>query len=476
MEIFIDEYLNNEKLIKTQTLHLQKLVTNLDYNLCNSQKQFDLEEQNEAKNLKESLIYISGNTDKFSNKIPSNTELNKFLAFINNIKIDNKKKYEKLLEQEVNLTLDLNMFEKKLELQTNKLVENENLENLVQYSGGVEEPNEKIEKVADGNGKDVNELDEIMINILNERIFLKHEFPEDELQNIIGAIDTLELVKYKINVIEEILATKLKGKYLGWKNKDHDDFIKIVVSHNNNINTLNFLVDLEQQMAFLPKSELKTHLRLYQKFLHFTAIKKMLLEQYKKLSTTKVNEEIIEVKKEKIEPIQKDKKKIDEWKKEKSLIQLKILREKLEEEKAKKEREKQYYKEKTLKAKNQLVEFKIQKEENQIKRQKSACGFKKPEINPIDLERINERNNKLLEKKKKEKELDKKELEYNFFVENKKKFSNVESLLLNPTYISEVKKRKKFDPNEDSYKDAYTMGGNVLGKTALKTPEWRKNL
>lgn len=56
---------------------------------------------------------------------------------------------------------------------------------------------------------------------------------------------------------------------------------------------------------------------------------------------------------------------------------------------------------------------------------------------------------------------------------NDKYKDKVESKLHVETKAMQEKKREKFDPNSDKGRDAFTMGGNLLGAPMRSQPGWR---
>ena len=164
----------------------------------------------------------------------------------------------------------------------------------------------------------------------------------------------------------------------------------------------------------------------------------------------------------------------------------------MEEKYKKEEEEKKLREEKLIREKQLLLkrqeEIKTKLEENKKYKEMNDTANHNKEIkeveniNFIDLERIKERNDQLLNKRKeglRTKSATKfsSEMSYNKYkLDRKKTLCNIESKLLEKTENSNVKQRDKFDFNKDRGKDAYTMANNVLCKVSRIVPEWRKNL
>ena len=195
------------------------------------------------------------------------------------------------------------------------------------------------------------------------------------------------------------------------------------------------------------------------------------------------------MKKEELNQIEKIKKKeeVEKWRKNKEQEQKEYQENQAKLLQAKKAKEL----ENMIKL-NQLKHQKIKEykentenfdEKHNISAVKDIRNSNKVPISNIDLERIKEKNELLIKKKVEAKRSKssigiKVETNYINYKENKKSkiFANVNSKLNENTTIFELKKRNKFDPNKEKSKDAFSLANNVLGKTALKVPQWRKGL
>ncbi len=148
-------------------------------------------------------------------------------------------------------------------------------------------------------------------------------------------------------------------------------------------------------------------------------------------------------------------------------------------EKVMREQEKMKHVEKMNKVKPMIDEYKKQKE---FEKEKQSEKIVKPEISEIDLERIKEKNERLIENKiliTKHKPYEKIKREMNYVKYKLKKMEKLEAMepkleAKTEGYIQ--KERKKYDPKIDKGRKAETMGGNVLYRTTRAVPEWRKGL
>ena len=132
------------------------------------------------------------------------------------------------------------------------------------------------------------------------------------------------------------------------------------------------------------------------------------------------------------------------------------------------------------KEKNQniLEEYKKKKEyENYVR---SNTSLTNQPVNPIDIERIREREEKLLEKKKNvlraksSKNFKAEETYSKYKLMQNKKYGNIETKINQTTEGFKNKQRTKFNPKTDKGKDACTMANNLLGHMSRAVPAWRK--
>ena len=130
------------------------------------------------------------------------------------------------------------------------------------------------------------------------------------------------------------------------------------------------------------------------------------------------------------------------------------------------------------KTQNQLEEYKKKKEyENYMRSNTSNTNTN---VSPIDIERIREREEILLEKRKEalraksSKNFKMEESYTKFKLKQNKKFSAVDTKIYQTTEGWKKKQRTKFNPQTDHGKDACTMANNLLGHMSRAVPAWRK--
>lgn len=458
----------------------------------------------------------------------------KIEELVNKNRMDFKNKFESLLLQEEEIENEILQFENYYEF--NNAIGKNNSENT---ANNEEEANEEFdmnnnpgggdcERNSNAKGKNKNLPDKaslenyieyILSNAYNNAIF--EEYSEAKLVKMITKITDLGYIKDKTYQLELLVEKNLGGFNLGWQPRDHQEFLKLRAAHNNKINTYEFFSELENILPFLPKSELKSHIKEYSKFIRLTELKKLLIARYKEIKIDKENNE----KKKLLENIEKNKqndlskktnlkinnflkanasnanlnnlseskilevienemqekqKKLEDWKLQKELKKREQQDQKYREEMEKKERERYLYEEKKRLLQPQIEEYK--KYKNYIKQEQELYKQteNKFEVNEIDMERIKEKNTKLLESKMtkiKQKSVNKfksAEKFAKFKIKRMQELEKVPSKLNTRTENVINKQRKKHDYTNNKTPD--TMGGNVLGRMARAIPEWRKGL
>ena len=311
----------------------------------------------------------------------------------------------------------------------------------------------------------------------------------------------LSQLKEKVELIDNVIDKKLGGVTLTWQSKEHEDFLKVKNIHNNKINTYEFLTELANTIPYLPPSELKNHIKLYDKYAHLNEVKKLLLRRYKELKLEKDEQEKqkvmerLRLEKEKYgntkqhdkqhvqQELEEKKQRVREWKQMKEKQNTKMLKHKQEQERKVKEKERQQYM--LIKARNQdlISEYKKRKEyETYCKQQEHLNKNTAHVVDPIDMERIKEREEELLEKRRNViRAKSSKQLPYDttyarYKLKPNKKYSGITTKLNELTTGSKNKQRLKFNPQTDQAKDACTMANNLLGHMSRGVPAWRKGM
>ena len=348
-------------------------------------------------------------------------------------------------------------------------------------------------------------IDRIMKN-LNYSIYGidEEEITYNDIEKLIKKMNKnhLNIIRIKTDIINSLIEKKLGGSNQGWEPKEHEEFLKLKTSHNNRINTYEFLTSLSTVIPYIPVSELKNHIQLYEKYTKINDIKKLLLQKYKeikreqeelekekkmkKLKQDKINRELQKKEMENKHKIQEERRqKVNEWKQNKEKEFYEKSKKLMEEQKIQKQKEKEIYYINKIKNQYILNDYHKKKEEEEQKRKNMEEEEKKKRglsINKFDIERIKEKEDALLEKKivakriKSSKGLSKELMYQNYKMREKEKLKYIPSKYNELTTQSKNRKREKFDPKKDKGKDACTMANNVLGRTTRAIPLWRQGI
>ena len=517
--------------------HLNKIYKSLFIDEINTEyKNFNSLQKQLKFYINEAYSYILGKKISKTENYEFQNKINKIENLILKIRNEYKIKFDTLLSEETSLEKELENYDlifmnefakeqedKLREYYNNRLNQDEDMEmlnnmnkqntntNIKNYSL-LNVSNKKI-KTDSEEKKVYNDLDlidkyieKIMTNVninysnygINEE-----EITFNDIEKLIKKMNNnhLKLIRIKTDIINAIIEKKLGGNNQGWEQKEQDEFIKLKNSYNNKINTYEFLTSLSTTIPYIPVSELKNHINLYEKYIKINEVKKLLLNKYKEIRKKKEEEE----KEKKIKKLNEEKKlrqeqkkdaknkikmqqerrqKILEWKqnKEKELIEKQQIL--FEEKKIQKQKEKEIYYINKIKTQYILDDYHKKKEQEKEKQRlieeekiKSAQN-----INKFDIDRIKDKEDALLQKKLEAKQNKasvkmNQEIKYqNYKIKEKEKLKYVPSKLKESTTQSKNRKREKFDANKEQKKDAYTMANNVLGRTARAIPAWRQGL
>jgi len=348
-------------------------------------------------------------------------------------------------------------------------------------------------------------IDKIMSNVNYPLYGIdEEEITFNDIEKLIKKMNQnhLKIIRIKTDIINVIIEKKLGGNNQGWEPKEHEEFLKLKNSYNNKINTYEFLTSLSTTIPYIPVSELKNHINLYEKYIKINEIKKLLLNKYKEIKKKKEEEEKLkrikklneekkireEQKKEaknKYKIQQERRQKVMEWKqnKEKELMEKQQIL--FEEKKIQRQKEKEIYYINKIKNQYILEDYHRRKEKEKEEKERLIEEEKlklAQNINKFDIDRIKDKEDALLQKKldaKQVKQSNKmsQEIKYqNYKIKEKQKLKYVPSKLKESTTQSKNRKREKFDPNKEQKKDACTMANNVLGRTTRAIPSWRQGL
>ena len=540
--------------------HLNKIYKSLLIDEINSEyKNFNSLQKQLKFYINEAYSYIVGKKISKADNFEFQNKINKIENLILKIRNEYKIKFDTLLAEETSLekeldNYDLIFMEEFAKEQENKLREyynsrlnkdedmemlnnmnNQNDNNMKNYSilnvlnkknqntnqnksSGINKNKDKLNSVE--NNKDIQEekqvynnldlidkyIDKIMTNV-NYPIYGindEEEITFNDIEKLVKKMNQnhLKIIRIKTDIINAIIEKKLGGNNQGWEPKEHEEFIKLKNAYNNRINTYEFLTALSQTIPYIPVSELKNHIYLYEKFVKINDIKKLLLNKYKEIKKKKEEDE----KEKKIQKIKEERKlreeqkkdaknkqkiqeerrqKVLEWKqnKEKELLaKQQIL---YEEKKIQRQKEKEIYYINKIKNHYALEEYHQRKKQEQEEKAKLIEEEKNKlaqNINKFDIDRIKDKEDALLQKKLDAKQVKvsnklSQEIKYqNYKIKEKEKLKYVPSKLKESTTQSKNRKREKFDPNKEQKKDAYTMANNVLGRTTRAVPSWRQGL
>ena len=541
--------------------HLNKIYKSLLIDEINSEyKNFNSLQKQLKFYINEAYSYIVGKKISKADNFEFQNKINKIENLILKIRNEYKIKFDTLLAEETSLekeldNYDLIFMEEFAKEQENKLREyynsrlnkdedmemlnnmnNQNDNNMKNYSilnvlnkknqntnqnksRGINKNKDKLNSEEENN-KDIQEekqvynnldlidkyIDKIMTNV-NYPIYGindEEEITFNDIEKLVKKMNQnhLKIIRIKTDIINAIIEKKLGGNNQGWEPKEHEEFIKLKNAYNNRINTYEFLTALSQTIPYIPVSELKNHIYLYEKFVKINDIKKLLLNKYKEIKKKKEEDE----KEKKIQKIKEERKlreeqkkdaknkqkiqeerrqKVLEWKqnKEKELLaKQQIL---YEEKKIQRQKEKEIYYINKIKNHYALEEYHQRKKQEQEEKAKLIEEEKNKlaqNINKFDIDRIKDKEDALLQKKLDAKQVKvsnklSQEIKYqNYKIKEKEKLKYVPSKLKESTTQSKNRKREKFDPNKEQKKDAYTMANNVLGRTTRAVPSWRQGL
>ena len=490
LKFYINEaysYILGKKISKTENYEFQNKINKIE-NLI-------LKIRNEYKIKFDTLLSEETSLEK---------ELENYdLIFMNEFAKEQEDKLREYYNNRLNQDEDMEMLNNMNKQNTNTNIKNYSLLNVLNKKIKTDSEEKKVYNDLDLIDKYIEKImTNVNINYSNYGIN-EEEITFNDIEKLIKKMNNnhLKLIRIKTDIINAIIEKKLGGNNQGWEQKEQDEFIKLKNSYNNKINTYEFLTSLSTTIPYIPVSELKNHINLYEKYIRINEVKKLLLNKYKEIRKKKEEEE----KEKKIKKLNEEKKlrqeqkkdaknkikmqqerrqKILEWKqnKEKELIEKQQIL--FEEKKIQKQKEKEIYYINKIKTQYILDDYHKKKEQEKEKQRlieeekiKSAQN-----INKFDIDRIKDKEDALLQKKLEAKQNKasvkmNQEIKYqNYKIKEKEKLKYVPSKLKESTTQSKNRKREKFDANKEQKKDAYTMANNVLGRTARAIPAWRQGL
>ena len=431
---------------------------------------------------------------KFDTLLSEETSLEKELEnydliFMNEFAKEQEDKLREYYNNRLNQDEDMEMLNNMNKQNTNTNIKNYSLLNVLNKKIKTDSEEKKVYNDLDLIDKYIEKImTNVNINYSNYGIN-EEEITFNDIEKLIKKMNNnhLKLIRIKTDIINAIIEKKLGGNNQGWEQKEQDEFIKLKNSYNNKINTYEFLTSLSTTIPYIPVSELKNHINLYEKYIKINEVKKLLLNKYKEIKKKKEEEEKEQKKdaKNKIKMQQERRQKILEWKqnKEKELIEKQQIL--YEEKKIQKQKEKEIYYINKIKTQYILNDYHKKKEQEKEKQrliEEEKIKNEKNNINKFDIDRIKDKEDALLNKKLEAKQNKasiklNKEIKYqNYKIKEKEKLKYIPSKLKESTTQSKNRKREKFDANKEQKKDAFTMANNVLGRTTRAIPTCRQGL
>lgn len=521
-----DEFKTNELNIKSNEMTLNKSYISSNFHLQKIYSRLLNEEKSEKKTLSDMVSLIKEQLLSVENQYKSNDrrkgdcllvnkgnyigfkeKMDKVNYFIQKARYDFRGLYDKLIDEETVLEAEMEKYEARIQsgYYNRKNEKEKNSKNTEDVSVKVIS-NENQPALYNTHNQSNDLLEETIQNILNNQIFFKSSFPEEKIKEYIDdhQYEVNEL-KDLIAKIDYVISKNLKSPYFGWNQRDHQEFIKVVNTYKYKIHSIEFYSALENAIPYIPGVELREHIKVYNKYFFINEIKKMIIYKYKMMKEESKEEKAVstmnriyeknrkmknEGENEKEEE-RKKKNNVDEWRRRKEEERKKKEEEMRKNEEEKKEKEKKRLM--SMRKENQikLEEYKKIKSDENVKRRNNKIeteeeGMTRQVVNEIDIERINERNNQLLERRleairnrenmKNESNL-KIERSYSLYKQKKQvELENVQTKLYENTELMNMKKREKFDFEREKGKDGFSMANNVLMKTNKKIPSWRKGL
>ena len=345
--------------------HLNKIYKSLFVDDINSEyKNFNSLQKQLKFYINEAYSYIIGKKISKTENFEFQNKINKIENLILKIRNEYKIKFDSLLAEETSLEKELENYDL---IFMNEFAK-EQEDKLREYYNSRLNKDEEMEKLNNINNQNDNMKNYSILNVINKKSAFNNYIKENEnnlneeekeekkLYNNLDMIDKyidkimsnvnyplygideeeitfndieklikkmnqnhLKIIRIKTDIINVIIEKKLGGNNQGWEPKEHEEFLKLKNSYNNKINTYEFLTSLSTTIPYIPVSELKNHINLYEKYIKINEIKKLLLNKYKEIKKKKEEEE-------KLKRIKKlnEEKKIREEQKKKQKINIKF--------------------------------------------------------------------------------------------------------------------------------------------------------
>ena len=421
---WIEEYKKLSNLFKNEENNLIKSFLQDDYSLFKlyqnliktdyekEKSNYQLIERQLKNYINESFSYLKGKNATRLNNFDFQNKIRKIDELFHKIKKEQKTKYDNLLIEESSLEKEINNYTKNFE----QLFKEE--ENVIKTKKKSHINSKNLSKQKpDIQNSNLELIHKYINNIMNNIGIIDNEINQltfKDLEKIIEKLNSSDIIEVKeiIEQINNIIEKEFGGVYIGWQPKEHEEFLKLRTSYNNNINNYEFLTALCNLIPYIPSSEHKNHIRLFEKYIQLKEIKNSLIKKY-----TDLKEEIDEETKSlfierknfsKKIPSDLDnintKKKlmIKEWKEKKTMEKKTNMSKQKKDEKLQKEKERNLFLLNKEKKEIIINKYKEKKEAEKKRLQdKNKDDKYKNILNQIDFDRIKKKEDILLEKKKK---------------------------------------------------------------------------
>ena len=336
--------------------HLNKIYKTLFIDEINAEyKSFNSLQKQLKYYINEAYSYLVGKRISKAENYEFQNKINKIENLLHKIRNDYKTKFDNLLTEEATLQQELdnydmifmNEFSKEQENKLreyynnrmnqdediemlNKMNQNQNMKNysILNVGNTKNHPKSAANPHGEAEGENGEEqiynldlIDKYINKVMINANYSVYGLDEDEItyndvEKLIKKMNKnhMNLIRIKTDIINSIIEKKLGGNYQGWEPKEHEEFLKLKISHNNRINTYEFLTSLSNTIPYIPVSELKNHINLYEKFVKINDIKKLLLQKYKDIKKQTEEEE----KEKRIQKLKQDKLNREQQKKERA--------------------------------------------------------------------------------------------------------------------------------------------------------------
>mmetsp|Transcript_31961 Transcript_31961/g.36347 ORF Transcript_31961/g.36347 Transcript_31961/m.36347 type:complete len:595 (+) Transcript_31961:106-1890(+) len=307
--------------------------------------------------------------------------------------------------------------------------------------------------------------------------------------------------RLKIKSVENQIS-QLGGVGCGWDNSDHSDFLKLRTMHKGRL-TIAFINACLTTIPNKLEDDIRQHFKTHEAYLHLNDEKKDLLKKYKevKLETKsrvqskylmtieKQEEEAEKVERSKIgiktkEQQEETRQQIKKWREEQKVAKEREIQVEEEKKQQREQARKERLERERERKRQQVEDFKIKKEVEQLRKKKDEQISKMqhrraPSAHEKERIRMREEAAMLARKQKIEQkrreEIERQERNEKFKHKSQGMYKFVGSRLEEKTTALKVKERTKHDPTVDGQRIANTFGGQIL-HAGRAIPSWRQGI